>query len=569
MQLTCTAVNSAHPAVSLSLAEGVLFSVFLAIVLLLPPRALALCGNGVLEPGECCDDGNLNNSDGCCNDCTVNVGGGCGHCPCVKPPADLVAWWPLDETAPPQALDIAGYSPMHPGNQWNTISFVPGVVGGAYHFSSNFFAWGLVRVFPNDPFIDVGTRDFTIDAWINPDLINDPFLLGRPRIMVSNRAQGLGAQNFGGSKGIWFYIEHPANSLSQARLGLLLAPDPFSTFPYQTASAPIVMGQWQHVAVTVARPPSPAAAVGKFYVNGAHIVGSDFTLDPSLVGISLDNNSVLDIGHGDTGYTGTCGFVNSYLNGAIDELEIFARALDPMEIQQIVAAGGAGKCKTPLDHLKCYLMTDTLNEQFLVDLDSPQFGLERGCKVVKATKFCVPVRKTVLEADLVPVSGQELLDDRICYLIQCTPPFPPNQRVQDQFGTRVITHLRPYELCTPAKKVPKCGNARREGTEECDDGNKSNGDGCSRTCTLEPQLCPPPCTTIGAPCGSCGTGTCQSQCSGAGLICATNTCVSTCNDTGCPGGVCTEGTPANANCTLTGQGACPQPNNGYCEALCP
>lgn len=32
-----------------------------------------VCGNGVVEPGEQCDDGNANNSDACANNCTTNI----------------------------------------------------------------------------------------------------------------------------------------------------------------------------------------------------------------------------------------------------------------------------------------------------------------------------------------------------------------------------------------------------------------------------------------------------------------------------------------------------------------
>jgi cysteine-rich repeat protein len=35
-----------------------------------------VCGNGVLEPGEECDDGNVVNFDGCSTICTIEVGGG-------------------------------------------------------------------------------------------------------------------------------------------------------------------------------------------------------------------------------------------------------------------------------------------------------------------------------------------------------------------------------------------------------------------------------------------------------------------------------------------------------------
>jgi cysteine-rich repeat protein len=41
----------------------------------------------------------------------------------------------------------------------------------------------------------------------------------------------------------------------------------------------------------------------------------------------------------------------------------------------------------------------------------------------------------------------------------------------------------------PPPPPPVCGNGKLEPGEECDDGNLSNGDGCSCTCTVEP---PPP-----------------------------------------------------------------------------
>ncbi len=40
------------------------------------------------------------------------------------------------------------------------------------------------------------------------------------------------------------------------------------------------------------------------------------------------------------------------------------------------------------------------------------------------------------------------------------------------------------EVCLPGSSI-KCGNGLREEGEACDDGNKSDGDGCSQTCTKE------------------------------------------------------------------------------------
>jgi fibro-slime domain-containing protein len=58
--------------------------------------------------------------------------------------------------------------------------------------------------------------------------------------------------------------------------------------------------------------------------------------------------------------------------------------------------------------------------------------------------------------------------------------------------------------CTPAP----CGNALREGNEQCDDGNLDLGDGCSPLCKLEP---------------SCSNGPCVSAC-GDGVVLGTEAC---------------------------------------------
>jgi cysteine-rich repeat protein len=65
---TCT---SDEPAVKEGLGRGKFVKIEL------PPNA-AVCGNGVVEAGEECDDGNTNNCDACSNDCTLVTGCGDG-----------------------------------------------------------------------------------------------------------------------------------------------------------------------------------------------------------------------------------------------------------------------------------------------------------------------------------------------------------------------------------------------------------------------------------------------------------------------------------------------------------
>jgi hypothetical protein len=149
----------------------------------------------------------------------------------------------------------------------------------------------------------------------------------------------------------------------------------------------------------------------------------------------------------------------------------------------IVAAGlfllpaGAARA-VGLDHLQCYRITDPVKLKAVVDLDSPQLGIAQGCRVSRAKWFCVPAGKTVQEANvpILPVNGEQQSDDRVCYKVKCPKPFPPDQQVTDQFGSRVLERLVPSILCTPAHKgppttttttMPPCGIIGQEPEQTC------------------------------------------------------------------------------------------------------
>src|SRR5215475_3546940 len=112
------------------------------------------------------------------------------------------------------------------------------------------------------------------------------------------------------------------------------------------------------------------------------------------------------------------------------------------------------------DHLKCYKVHDPLLLSGTVDLDSPQFGAEPGCKIARGVPplFCVPATKTVVAVrdratgqpiTPLPIRGPNP-GDRLCYKLKCDAPAPPDIEVTDQFGTRTLSGLRAKMLCTPA-----------------------------------------------------------------------------------------------------------------------
>ncbi len=112
------------------------------------------------------------------------------------------------------------------------------------------------------------------------------------------------------------------------------------------------------------------------------------------------------------------------------------------------------------DHLKCYKIKDSLKVIGTVDLDSPQFGADPGCKISKAKLFCVPATKTnvavVNKATGEPITPQPVTGpnpgDRICYKVKCDAPVA-DQQVSDQFGTRAVAKLKAALVCTPAVKA--------------------------------------------------------------------------------------------------------------------
>ena len=110
----------------------------------------------------------------------------------------------------------------------------------------------------------------------------------------------------------------------------------------------------------------------------------------------------------------------------------------------------------PLDHLECFKIKDPLKLRTTIDLDSPELATP-GCTVSKAQLFCMPVRKTVRESNvpILPVDGQNLTQNRVCYKVRCphSAPFAPD--VTDQFGNRVLERRRAFLLCTPAREGPQ------------------------------------------------------------------------------------------------------------------
>lgn len=186
--------------------------------------------------------------------------------------------------------------------------------------------------------------------------------------------------------------------------------------------------------------------------------------------------------------------------------------------------------------LTCYKTKDALKLAGTADLDTPQFGVDPGCKISKAKLFCVPATKTSVSVldkatgmaiSPLPLSRAPQPGDQICYKIKCPTPLPiADQVVTDEFGSRTLAKFKGSMLCTPAVKgVAYCGDGTIDAGEQCEPTDLAGASCTSLGFQPGTLTCGPGCTfdTSGCPAypppGSCGNGTVElgESCDGAAL----------------------------------------------------
>jgi len=249
---------------------------------------------------------------------------------CVDPPANMRAWWTLDELGGP-ALDSVAFN----DGTWigNPIP-VAGKVDGALQFNQFDGAVDFVHV-PDHPALNFGTGDFSIDAWVRTEQADGVRILVDKRAQEATGTRGYSLFLFNGQLG--FQIADGNGSSTCAP-----CPTTASCSNYITGPA-IDDGQWHHVAVTVDRD-DPNGIV--LYVDGNAAGNFDPTCHPD----SVTNAGPLRLASRSFSVT-------ALLNGSLDEVELFARALSPNEVAALYQADSAGKCKdechTPWDTSYC------------------------------------------------------------------------------------------------------------------------------------------------------------------------------------------------------------------------
>jgi hypothetical protein len=254
--------------------------------------------------------------------------------PCANPPAGMVGWWPLDELAGASALDdLAGVpnlgTPRSPAGAASTISTTLGAAPVPVTSAPLSLPSGMVAsaLYFYGPYIDVpdhaelnfGSGDLSIDAWVWPP---PPTGAGNGVSPIVDKLD-LGAQ-----RGYALYLAHSGGGPYNVPT-LQLGDGSFATL---AANVSLTHGMWNHVAVTVRRGLANGVT---FYVNGAAAGAASVSAGNS------SNAQPLWIGRSRLSPPA------AFAEFAIDELEVFDRALTALEVQTLAGAGSGGKCKPP------------------------------------------------------------------------------------------------------------------------------------------------------------------------------------------------------------------------------
>ncbi len=211
---------------------------------------------------------------------------------CLDSPAGLVGWWPGEG----DATDLATYND---GTLYGGVTFVPGEVNLAFQFDG---VTGYILV-PNSPNLDLRPAA-TFAAWIN--LSQLPSVAGHFMHVMGKSQAG---------NDLDLQVETDNRVRFYAGPGVSVG----STTVLQT-------GVWYFVAAIY-----QATNRMEIYVNGARqgTNAISFTRGANSDPLSIGWNAV---------------FGGRYFNGAIDEVEVYDRALSAGEIQAIYTAGSAGLC---------------------------------------------------------------------------------------------------------------------------------------------------------------------------------------------------------------------------------
>ena len=228
---------------------------------------------------------------------------------CTTPPANMVGWWPADG----KATDLAG---PNNGKLMHRATFTTGYVGEAFDLNGT---KQYVDV-KNSPQLDVSAGDFTVDAWVYLNVLGE-----LDQSIVDKMDDQSGVNSDG-----WRLIYQAASDLFWFCLGGGAGNNGcgLGNSTTVTSVTNATAGTWYFVAGV------KTSTQISMYVNGN-------LENTTPLGPFTDTNSTdLLFGH-----KNSWDMEGAYLNGLVDEVELFNRALTSSEISAIYNAGHTGKCK--------------------------------------------------------------------------------------------------------------------------------------------------------------------------------------------------------------------------------
>jgi Concanavalin A-like lectin/glucanases superfamily len=220
---------------------------------------------------------------------------------CVAPPMGLTDWWPGDGNTE----NIVSW---RNGSFMGDATTGPGLVDDAFVFDGD----GDYIDVPDDPGLNFGTADFTVDLWVNFNTLSGEQVLIEKWIQEDAE-------------------EHPFSqgwTLTKIDNNVYFVMDDGSVGDYLVGSAlEIKPHTWYQIAIT------RQGSTFTLYWNGMAVISADYD------SLNLDAPISLKFGRRE-------GFQGLYLNGRIDEVELYnGTALTPDQINGLYSAGKYGKCK--------------------------------------------------------------------------------------------------------------------------------------------------------------------------------------------------------------------------------
>jgi len=221
---------------------------------------------------------------------------------CVPPPPNMVSWWPGDGNTD----DIQG---TNNGTLEGGATFAPGEVNQAFSLNG---VDSYITIAHNDDLNPSGP--FSVDAWVKA--APSQFY---PQVLIIEKSHG-----FTDSTG-WLMQTNPNGT---ACFGYGLGGGGTTNFVLACRQATILDGQWHQLAGVW------TGTEVQMYEDGL--------LQNVVSSTSLPVNNSRDV---HIGMSWGGGSPTRFFHGLVDEVEYFNRALSASEIQAIVNAGSAGKCR--------------------------------------------------------------------------------------------------------------------------------------------------------------------------------------------------------------------------------